>query len=293
LARALRLISELKTIVSSIAGSLKPLFWTAVLLFMVVYVLGVYTTQVVLNKRISLRNSGLPVPAELTLYWGTLVPSIFSLFESITGGVDWDDVCRRPLIDHIYPEMGLLFAIYISFTVLAMLNVVTGVFIEAVMKNAAAENQERTRNGLRRLFPVIGLHEGESISWSEFETHLDRKEMKEFFRTIDVDISNAQNLFEVLDTDRSGSLDTEELLDGCLKIWQPCQSLDMTMLRHDMNVFVQSIRAGLQAAGLDLAEGDECLGSYPGPMAQQDNGKTTGSKRRLFARPSCVDIQAF
>ena len=32
LARALRLIGELKTIVSSIAGSLRPLFWTAVLI---------------------------------------------------------------------------------------------------------------------------------------------------------------------------------------------------------------------------------------------------------------------
>merc|ERR1719335_1320688 len=54
LARALRLIGELRTIVSSIAGSLKPLFWTAVLLFMIVYVLGIFMTQSVLTAKVEM-----------------------------------------------------------------------------------------------------------------------------------------------------------------------------------------------------------------------------------------------
>lgn len=257
LARALRLISELRTIVTSIAGALKSLFWTAFLLFMVVYVLAVYTTQVVLNKRISFDSAGMPTPVELELYWGSLILSILSLFQSITGGVDWD-VVVRPLMDHISPTMGLLFSCYITITVFALLNVITGVFIDAVMKNAAAEDEEQTRSRLRRLFHGIGLREGDSIDYAEFDMLLPRKEMKEFFKTIDVDILNAQHLFELLDADHSGALDMEELIDGCLKIWAPCQSLDMQLMRRDLNALVLCLQgpeeSKLSSSSADGAE---------------------------------------
>merc|ERR1712151_657953 len=144
--------------------------------------------------------------------------------------------------------MGVLFSVYITFTVLAMLNVVTGVFIGSVMKHASDEKEERTRSGLKRLFRVLGWSEGEEISWEEYEAHLGSKEMKEFFRTIDVDIANATALFELLDSDNSGSLNSDEFLDGCLKIWQPCQSLDLKMIHRDLLALSQSLGAlGIQS----------------------------------------------
>lgn len=244
LARALRLIGELRTIVSSIVSSLKPLFWTGVLLLMVIYVLGVYITQVVLNKRITLETSGEHAPQALEVYWGSLVPSVFSLFESITGGVDWDDVVR-PLIKHISPEMAVLYCMYIMFTCFAMLNVVTGVFIESVMKNAREENEQRTRNLIYRIFSTFDVEADGEISWQEFEQHLDKKEMREFFKTIDVDIQNARSLFDLLDVDETGALHFEEFMDGCLKIWSPSSGLDLRMIRRDLSKLSALVRDAL------------------------------------------------
>lgn len=234
LARALRLIADLRTIVSSIASSMKPLFWTGILLFMVVYVVGVYTTQMVLSRKIANREANVPTPESLELYWGSLTRSIISLFQSISGGIDWDQVAR-PLVDDVSIEMGIMFAAYIGFTTFCMLNVVTGVFIESVMNNARSENQLRTMNNVTQMLNVLDMKKDGGITWEDFKENLERKEMKQFFKTIDVDIEHAQTLFELLDVDHSGCVDADEFMHGCLRLWSPPKGLDLRMILRDVN----------------------------------------------------------
>jgi len=233
LARALRLIGELRTIVSSIAGSVKPLFWTGVLLLLIAYVVGVALTQLVHTKRLLLIENGEHIPDALEIYWGHLIPAIFTLIMSITGGVDWDTVCR-PLMEKIGVEVGVLFTFYILFSSLAMLNVVTGVFIDSVMVNKKEELENRTMDRVQTLFAQLDVDEAGELHWEEFESQLDRKEMKDFFKIIDVDSANAKSLFELLDLDDSGSVDACEFMDGCLRIWAPAKGLDLRMISRDI-----------------------------------------------------------
>lgn len=51
LIRILRLITELRTLVSSILTSMKSLFWTVVLLALMVYTISLYLTQLVADHR--------------------------------------------------------------------------------------------------------------------------------------------------------------------------------------------------------------------------------------------------
>eukprot|EP00913_Durusdinium_trenchii_P003197 g2957.t1 len=67
----------------------------------------------------------------------------------MTGGVDWNDL-SLPL-EPISPIMSLIFALYIAFavplfsrqTVLAMMNVVTGVFVESALGSAREDRTKR------------------------------------------------------------------------------------------------------------------------------------------------------
>merc|ERR550539_2189890 len=67
-------------------------------------------------------------------YYGTVPRSIYTLFKSITGGVDWQMV-SDPLSGLGWSWAGL-FIIYISFTYFAVLNVVTGVFCQTAIESA-------------------------------------------------------------------------------------------------------------------------------------------------------------
>jgi len=251
-ARALRLIGELKTITSSIAGSMKALFWTGVLLFLIIYVVAVAITQLVVVARIRSQEDGESVPPELVEYWGDLPRSVFSLFMSITGGVDWDAVVR-PLMENVGTFMAVFYAAYITFTLLAMLNVVTGVFIENVMKEQENESVARQSTQANALFRMLD-HDGDgTITWEEFERNLGTKEMEQLFKTIDVDIDRARTFFDLLDLDESGTVTIDEFIDGCLRIWTPTKGFDLRMLRADLNRLARYLYArDIQMQQLDI-----------------------------------------
>merc|ERR1719331_2142757 len=65
-------------------------------------------------------------------HYSSLLRSAFSLYKAISGGEDWG-ILVEPLIG-ISPVLGLLFAMYIAFSVFCVLNVVTGVFVENTSK---------------------------------------------------------------------------------------------------------------------------------------------------------------
>merc|ERR1719161_2203914 len=72
--------------------------------------------------------------AELKTHFGSFFQTIFTLFQSISGGMDWGGPAEALLpAGWAYTTV---FCLYISVTVVAVLNVVTGIFVESAMKSA-------------------------------------------------------------------------------------------------------------------------------------------------------------
>lgn len=234
--RVLRLITELRTIISSIAGSMKSLAWTVVLLFLMIYVVGVYLTQLVLDHRITLTGVLTEEEIALSTYYGSLILSILSLFQSISGGIDWKDL-TSPLINQISPLTGFVFSLYIAFAVLALLNVVTGVFVESAMKAAKEDHERNMISQVKRLFSSADIHNHGTVSWAEFANQLGNEDMQEFFKIIDVDISEARGVFHLLDVDDSGTIDLMEFLNGCLGLHGPAKAIDLSTLMYELRLF--------------------------------------------------------
>ena len=81
-----------------------------------------------------------------------------------------------------------------------------GVFVEAVLASTKADKDHFMVNNARELFQSLdgGLHA--SMTWGVFESKLDAPQMKEFFKAINVDPSEANGLFTLLDLDHSGNI---------------------------------------------------------------------------------------
>ena len=67
-------------------------------------------------------------------FYGTLGLTMFTLFKSISGGINWHEMIT-PLEDVGFYCVGL-FVMFICFTIFAVLNVVTGVFCNSAIENA-------------------------------------------------------------------------------------------------------------------------------------------------------------
>jgi len=237
LVRILRLISELRLLVMSILGSMRSLLWTVALLMLLIYTISLYITQLVADSRNEGHNPEDDHVVALRQYYGTVGDTMISMFQAISGGIDWRDL-MTPLREKISLFTALVFLVYIAFSMLAMLNVVTGVFVESVMKSTVKDRNLFMISNARELFASIERDDNSdgpvAMTWGVFQSKMHSPQMQEFFKAIDVDPCEAKGLFHLLDLDGSGSLSADEFLNGCLRLRGEAKSLDVALLIQEV-----------------------------------------------------------
>merc|ERR1719223_1055502 len=123
-----------------------------------------------------------------------------------------------------------------------MMNVVTGVFVESVVENAKREKDLFLVNNVRELFQELDGGLQAVMSWEIFQGQLDKPQMQEAFKAINVDPSEALGLFRLMDIDGSGEVGAEEFLSGCLRLRGPAKALDLALLIREVRRFSQHIK---------------------------------------------------
>merc|ERR1711972_241132 len=169
--------------------------------------------------------------------------------QSITGGIDWQ-AAVEPLMETLSPWYALIFSFYIAFSVLAVLNVVTGVFVESALLSAKSDQDFFMINNVRELFELATGDRAEGVgkraeelamTWQDFRSKIHSQQMQGYFKSIDVDPSNAYGIFHLLDADGSGSVTFEEFVSGCCKLRGTAKSLDLHILLYEMRRLIDKV----------------------------------------------------
>jgi hypothetical protein len=83
---------------------------------------------------------------------------------------------------------------------------------------------------LWEVFNIEKLPNNGRISYFEFVNHLENVQMKSYFKSVDLDISEAKNLFRLLDVDDCGSIQAEDFVMGCLRLRGSAKAIDLATL---------------------------------------------------------------
>jgi hypothetical protein len=238
--RVLHLFEELRQIVGSMMSSFGVLMWSLVILFLVIYLFSVVFLQFILD-------AGHRADSEnLKYYFASLPRTIFTMFESIVGGVNWDDVAS-PLIADVSPILGVFFSIYVAASMFAIMNMLTGVFVEKAMICVREDTDFKLATQIRDLFFDEDDEENE-IDWDCFSEKTKTKVMRAYLQDLNINISEAEGLFDLLDVDSSGSVSSMEIVDGCLRLRGPARALDLALLMREVGL----IRAEVLGIGHQL-----------------------------------------
>ena len=97
MARIVRFIQALRTLMLVLFHTLKSAFRDLPQALLIIYVFGIVFTLGVTDGTVN-RLDGVSTPhlSELMTFWGALPKSIFTLFENITGGISWHEVVMLP-----------------------------------------------------------------------------------------------------------------------------------------------------------------------------------------------------
>mmetsp|Transcript_42382 Transcript_42382/g.91024 ORF Transcript_42382/g.91024 Transcript_42382/m.91024 type:complete len:311 (+) Transcript_42382:2-934(+) len=212
--------------------------WSVVLILIIMYCFAIYYTEIVTDL---LQEGSVEDPvtqAALQKSWGGVFHSILSLWMAITGGDDWRNFLDGLEIDSVYIMHVLFFVIYIAFGTLVMLNLVTGVFVEGAQRIIKEDKDTELLNMASRIFQrpegQSGENDNREISWKEFQEQLLSGSMDEYIKAIGISISEAEHLYDLLDTDDSGTVSIAEFVRGCLRLRGTAKSMDLAEMEYKM-----------------------------------------------------------
>lgn len=220
--RLVRFLSELQLIVKSITATVTGVAWALLLLMVIVYVCSVLFLQAV-----SVHHTA-EVHPHIERWFGGLFRTMLTLIECIFGGVGWEEVIN-PLVSNVSPLLGVAFVLYVAVGICALLNLVTGLFVEKVTQTVRTARDNDLARHICELF-IKDIDQEHQLGWEEFSEKMKGRAMRDFFKAIEVDPSDAKDFFAMLDTDNSGTVSAEEIVNGCLRLRGQAKSLDMAIL---------------------------------------------------------------
>ena len=246
----------LRTMLNAIMNSVRSFLWAMVLVWFTMFMFAVAFAQGVTQYAQSsiVADSDMIV---LRSHFASLPTTLLTLFMCVTGGVNWWEVFR--VLFNINAVFGLLFALYISLMVLALLNIVTGIFVNDALEFAQLDRDLMARFEMDRrqldmeklgnIFATVDVSNTGKISYDEFLVHMDSSEVKALFKVLGLDVSDVCSFFEALDVGGRGEVNLSEFVMGCLNLRGSAKTLDIATLMRENKRTTE--RAEVQARRLE------------------------------------------
>jgi hypothetical protein len=148
------------------------------------------------------------------------------------GGVDWDDLVNP--LSKIHWMLSIIFAGFIAFALLAMMNVITGIFVNSALEHAQHEKDMDFERSSQEIFEGEA-EDGEDveITWEMFERHINTPgPFQNYVKSVGIDLKDAKTMFKLMDSDDSGTLEVDELLGGMLRLRTNAKFLDIALMMN-------------------------------------------------------------
>lgn len=254
--RILSAFSSLRMMVVSIMDSLRSLVWTIVLILLAMFITSVYFTQMVTDHKMSLTDD-IPIEerkrnfvksangSQLLELYGTLPRTMLTLYQTISDGLHWDGA-MEPLRVNCSAWMPIVYSLYIAFVTFAMLNVITGVFVESAIQTANEDKKKVLLDQMRQIFVDADADQSGSITWEEFQDQLENPQLQSFLRAVDLDTQEAENLFHLLDVHGNKEIDSDDFVHGAMRIHGFAKAIDLATFMHEFNRHAKRVEKGLE-----------------------------------------------
>jgi len=244
LVRALRFkfFDELRTMVLGVFSGMKVLLWAILLLFFVIYFLGVFMNSMVGEAEPEFEN---------------VAVSMLTVFRCYTEGCNAFN--GTPLTQRMFASYGAgFFVCYVlSFMLITVgiFNLIMAIFIDNVVSDNVhrkleeiGSKSEEVESDLKNFFAAevasiqtarsIGgeifrsrythlLNEGANVSRQDFANMLAKPELVTILSKADIETPQKSELFNVLDVDMGGELEMDELVHGLMSMRGPITKTDI------------------------------------------------------------------
>lgn len=249
--RIARGFRQLRLLIKGILGSFRALAWTALLLLLMMVVFAVIIVSILSDD---LKNEHACEPGSDTgevdedvcevhtaakEHFPSVSRALFGLFGFMTDG--WVEVTDVLVLTHPF-EMWVFIVAFVTLTTIAVLNVVTGVFVDQTLAASRQDEENMIRaqlrqkdsftNELRRFFKSADTDGNGDLSWAEFSKDLENPRVTAQLQGLEISVEEAKGLFKLIDVDNSGSVSIDEFVNGACRVKGQAKAVDVVQILY-------------------------------------------------------------
>eukprot|EP00929_Paragymnodinium_shiwhaense_P028945 TRINITY_DN16699_c0_g1_i5.p1 TRINITY_DN16699_c0_g1~~TRINITY_DN16699_c0_g1_i5.p1 ORF type:complete len:915 (+),score=207.49 TRINITY_DN16699_c0_g1_i5:76-2820(+) len=249
--RVMKVMRPLRMMLASILGSISTLMWSLLMMALIMYMFGLCFMHGCASY---LSDKGGVVDDEvlegIVKYWSSVHQSTITLFMAVTGGSDWEPLAE-PLkaVGEIYYS---LFLAYIAFFMIAVLNVLTGIFVDTAMKvgesdnNAVMQEIEQTAQDqiadLRELLEQADRKGTGMLQWQSIEANFKTKAVKAFLKALQMDKGDLRRVYGLLEAGCGvEKVSIDDYLSACCHFVEDPEHITLLMLMHGQSRLSTSV----------------------------------------------------
>mmetsp|Transcript_81895 Transcript_81895/g.228202 ORF Transcript_81895/g.228202 Transcript_81895/m.228202 type:complete len:859 (-) Transcript_81895:8-2584(-) len=234
--RLFKPLTALRLMVALVVSSLASVVWIFVFLGMFLYMAAIFFMQALTNHLV---QSSFPEPLidDVREFYSTVAYTMLSLFAAISGGADWLDVAM-PL-----KELGIeyfsIFAMFIAFVTMGLMNIVTSIFVESAKKlyevDADLVIQEQMShsksyaNQLKSILASSDVDKSNTVTKKELNMHLGDHRVKAHLAALEIEKSDVLSVFDLLRLD-DAEVSVDDLIIALLRLHGNAKAVDMATL---------------------------------------------------------------
>ncbi|CAK0818903.1 unnamed protein product [Prorocentrum cordatum] len=108
-------------------------------------------------------------------------------------------------------------------------------FVDSALKRCTAENRQNLLNTLAGLVANIPQVSG-CIRLEDFKEQLSSPQLQLYFEEMDLTTDEAEALFHLLDFEKTGAIDAEQFVMGCIRIHGAAKAIDLVTLMSEVHL---------------------------------------------------------
>merc|ERR1711976_331555 len=82
------------------------------------------------------------------------------------------------------------------------------------------------------LFAEADVDKSGTVTWEEFQGYFRDEKIKAYFMALELDMTSAHKIFDLLDHDQSGELELVEFVEGCIQLRGNAKMVDISILQE-------------------------------------------------------------
>jgi len=243
--RLFRFFRELAILTMMVVASVKSLGWSLFMLVIIIYVFAVFFTQSAakwLEEVDACNGASVSATSDVEKYFGSILRTAYSLVQATLGGKSWGVFSDVFLSDMQDPLAAAVFFFYLVFTILIVLNIITGACVDTAVETARSNRRLLSEKELelkeeyaKELLSRFKNRSGK-LNYAQFRDYTQDPRVQGYLCALGLDASDIKRLFSLLDVDNSGDIDISEFLDGCLRLKGHARSMDVYTIMRDLKL---------------------------------------------------------